>query len=127
MNLAVDLSRIGFDIGEIISAFIGIIGVLIGAWVAKSGAAKMQRIDSMRQAYSQVFQKYMEWIPVQDVNHSAALCGAICSAMLVAKSNETFASLQNMLSVFSGQKRDSEICKKAIEEFWDCAQKELRK
>lgn len=127
MNLTVDLSGISFDIGEIISAFIGIIGVLVGAWIAKSSAAKMQRIDSMRQAYSQVFQKYMEWIPAQDMNHSSALCGAICSAMLVAKSDETFSSLQNMLAVFSGQKHDSEIYKKATEEFWDCAQKELRK
>lgn len=127
MDFTVDLSGIGFDVGEIISACIGIVGVFIGAWIAKASTEKIHRAESVRQAYSCVFQKYMEWIPVQDVVHSAELCGAIYTAMLATDNEETYASLQRMLAVFSGRKNSPDACKDVIAEFWNCAKNELRK
>lgn len=112
--------------GQLLSSVIGLLGVFVGAHIAKSGSRKQSYCDSLRAAYSLVFERYTAWIPTQDINHAAALVGAICSAMLIA-GPKTRDSLNDFLDVMIKPNPDSASCKECLDNFWNCAEEEIRK
>lgn len=126
MDIIFNSSDIITLIGNSVSSVIGLLGVLVGAHIANASSKKQQKLDTLRSAYSLVFERYTEWVPRQSTENASALAGAICSAMLLANP-ETRSSLDTFLAVIIKPKPDSSACKKCFDDFWKFAEKEIRK
>lgn len=126
MNSSVDWSDVFSLATELSTALIGFLGVVVGAYVARLSSRKQSKIDALRAAYSNVFERYLAWVSSQDLPHASALAAAICSAMLLA-GPDTRKSLGNFLDVIIKPKPEPSACQQALDDFWDCAEKEVRK
>ena len=124
--ISVNLSDWISFVSQMLSSVMALVGVFVGAYIANKASVKRHRLDALRSAYANVCRCYMDWVPARDVDHLMPLLAAIYEARLLS-GTDVDASLQKLADAVTRSNPSKDVCGKCLQEFWERAQKEIRK
>lgn len=126
MQINIEFSDLLSFLGQLLSSVLGLAGVMVGARIANQAAIEQRRLDSLRSAYADVYKRYIEGVPFKNVSQKAMLLSAIYSARLLSPP-EIDKNLGLLADAVIKSEPDPTVCHKYLNEFWEGAQKEIRK
>ena len=121
-------SMLSVIVPAVITAAIGLIGVVAGALITQHEIRKEAFRASKRQAYSDVVRRLMQWATNRTPETAFELLGAVCIAQLYCESgNDVDKALNELLhSVAESEKGKADYPEK-LRNFKNKAQKDIRK
>lgn len=125
-SVPIDFSALLGFVAQFLSSAMALVGVFVGAYIANKAAIRQQYLNSLRTSYANVFRYYSAWVQSRDTAHLAELIPAIYEARLLS-GPEVDASLQFLSEAVTVSNPSPDICSQCLQEFWNGAQKEIRK